>query len=222
MFFAPKTCKLLFDRPRIYYILIIPWISGFIVDGGYIFIGNCFKSYNHVGFNFWYDCSANTTTAGLIQRQFQSYFTNVVPLLSLVMYLAVYLKMRRDQQAVMSSHQRVIAMNKSRRERSFLIQALIICLSLAFESFLFQLVPYLARKNIIDCPGLEIKKKIHALATVVLRHPDCPSVPMRRLRTEKAVGFRPQFGSADEMNCRSSRRVLEVVFVAPQPGRRSP
>uniref|UniRef100_A0A914XKU3 7TM GPCR serpentine receptor class x (Srx) domain-containing protein n=1 Tax=Plectus sambesii TaxID=2011161 RepID=A0A914XKU3_9BILA len=150
MFFAPKTCKSLFDRPRIYYILIIPWISGFFVDGGYIFIGNCFKSYNHVGFNFWYDCSANTTTAGLIQRQFQSYFSNGLPLFSLVMYLAVYLKMRRDQQAVMSTHQRVIAMNKSRRERSFLIQALIICLSLAFESFLFQLVPYLARKNIID------------------------------------------------------------------------
>lgn len=53
VFFAPKSGKLIFGRPQIYFILILPWISGFIVDSGYIFIGDCFKTYNHTTFNFW-------------------------------------------------------------------------------------------------------------------------------------------------------------------------
>jgi hypothetical protein len=140
VFFSPKIGQLLFERPNIYFVLVIPWIWGFGTDAAFIFIGNCFKTYNHISFNFMYDCSANTTDAGLFQRQFTPYIANALPLISLILYLAVYLKMKRAQQNSSENlDQSAMALEKSRREKSFLTQALTICLTLILETVLFHM-----------------------------------------------------------------------------------
>jgi hypothetical protein len=42
VFFHPQLCAKLFERPNIYYTMIIPWIGGIVMDSGSIFIGGMF------------------------------------------------------------------------------------------------------------------------------------------------------------------------------------
>jgi hypothetical protein len=149
VFFSKKLSAKLFERPVIYFFMIIPWIGGFVMDGIGILIGQCVKSFNHTGFNLFYNCTPNPPLAGEIQRQFQAYFQIVMPLVCLLMYLAVYLKMvsmyRKSVQPLENQSD-----EHEKRERSFLIQAFIICLSLTFETIIFHAVSFTTTENLLD------------------------------------------------------------------------
>jgi hypothetical protein len=123
VFYNKSLCEKLFERPNIYFTLIIPWTVGFILDGCQYLMCGCIKTYDQTQFHFYYECSSDDKVLSVVYSYIDKVVNLGLPFFSLLLYLATFAKMKFMSSRVgPGDEQRSMVERRNKREKAFLIQ----------------------------------------------------------------------------------------------------